>query len=271
MRRFLRMGAAVATLCCGGGVVAQTSPVPATNPGTWVTEDDFPIDALVANASGMVAMTLRVSSSGIVTDCTVTESSGSALLDETSCRLMRERGRFTPARAAGGQSIASFVGRRIRWRIPSNTVVALSPVATVIRLTLGENGKVIDCNTSSSRKDAKGPSVCQKRDGQYPGFADMNPSSLGPGTWTWSTVLSVDGIPFAPDPTTGAISDIPPYFTQIDRLTVDARGKVVGCERRSSSRDKIEPCTSEVMYDPTPDQPVRRAEKTFSMAFQPAK
>jgi len=53
------MGAAVATLCWGGGVTAQTKPVP-IDPASWVTNDDYPVDALGKGEKGPVRFVLSV-------------------------------------------------------------------------------------------------------------------------------------------------------------------------------------------------------------------
>lgn len=268
MRRFLRMGAAVATLCCGGGAMGQTDPKP-IDPATWVTQDDYPAEALNANESGTVVMRMAIDAKGAVTGCTIVQSSGSASLDTTSCNVMRERARFTPATDANGQPTTSTFQRRIQWSSPNDVASPLSPFAMVIRLTLGEKGAVLACETTGSGMNGESFHACQQKDGQYTGFANMGLSGFRPGILTLSNVFEVDGVPFRPAPARGATSDIPPYFTQIERLTVDATGKVSRCERRSSRRDTIEPCSYPVGYEPKPGQPARHATMTTSMAFQP--
>lgn len=270
MRRFLRMGAAVATLCWGGGVLAQTDPVP-IDPASWVTHDDFPIDALKANESGVVVLSMDVDAKGAITGCTITQSSGSASLDATSCRVIRERGRFTPATDAKGHSVASTFQRRIRWSSPTAEASPLSPFAVVIHLKLGEKGTILDCKTRESGGKGESVHACLQEDGKYTGFVTMDLASFGPGMLTISNVFEVDGIGLAPNLATGAASDIPPYFSQTDRLTVDATGKVVACQRRSSRGAGIAACSYPVTYEPKPDQPARHATMTYSMAFQPAK
>ncbi|HYD36402.1 MAG TPA: energy transducer TonB, partial [Allosphingosinicella sp.] len=55
---------------------------------------------------------------GRVTDCTVTASSGSAALDSATCRLMKQRARFTPARDSDGHPTSDSVSNAIRWVLP---------------------------------------------------------------------------------------------------------------------------------------------------------
>lgn len=64
---------------------------------------------------GIVETRLTVSASGVVTACTVTRSSGNGVLDEATCRLQRERFRFTPARDVQGNPVPGDRGWRQRW------------------------------------------------------------------------------------------------------------------------------------------------------------
>jgi len=54
---------------------------------------------------------------GRVTGCTVTGSSGSAALDNATCRIMRSRARFSPARDSNGQPTTDSYAASITWRI----------------------------------------------------------------------------------------------------------------------------------------------------------
>lgn len=56
-------------------------------------------------AFGTVFVSYRVRSDGTVGDCKVIRSSGFEVFDSATCRLIRERFRFRPARDADGQAI----------------------------------------------------------------------------------------------------------------------------------------------------------------------
>ena len=60
-------------------------------------------------------MRFRIETTGRVTRCRVTRSSGDTMLDATTCRLIEERFRFRPATNAAGETIASDYGWRQRW------------------------------------------------------------------------------------------------------------------------------------------------------------
>lgn len=91
---------------------------PRGSPQSWVTDDDYPPAALRSGDAGTVGFRLDVGPDGRVTDCTVTSSSGSSLLDQTACRLLQRRARFNPAEDENGNKIAAAFTSRFTWRIP---------------------------------------------------------------------------------------------------------------------------------------------------------
>ncbi len=83
-----------------------------------ISSDDYPPSALRNEEQGTVRVRLNVDTSGRVTGCSVSQSSGSSQLDQTTCRLLQRRARFTPARDNQGQPIADTVtSPPIRWQI----------------------------------------------------------------------------------------------------------------------------------------------------------
>jgi protein TonB len=87
------------------------------NLAALVSDADYPASALRAEEEGTTGFRLEVGANGRVTNCTVTQSSGSTALDNATCRIMRSRARFTPARDSTGASTADSVNSRITWRI----------------------------------------------------------------------------------------------------------------------------------------------------------
>jgi TonB family protein len=80
--------------------------------------DDYPSSAIAHSEQGTVGARFWVSKEGKISDCTVIESSGSKVLDQQTCSIIRSRARFDPARTQAGEAVAcpSFV--RIRWLLP---------------------------------------------------------------------------------------------------------------------------------------------------------
>jgi periplasmic protein TonB len=88
------------------------------NLASYVSDEDYPAAAIRAEDQGTTRFRLGVGPDGRVTDCTVTGSSGSSALDAATCRLMKQRARFTPARDSSGNPTSDSVSSAIRWVLP---------------------------------------------------------------------------------------------------------------------------------------------------------
>ena len=111
-----------ATARCGGDPLAmrpRISPRPILPMQSYISAYDYPPGALREQRQGAVRIWLGVGPNGRVTDCRVTVSSGSAALDQATCRRMRSSARFEPARDARGV-IASVYRATIRWRLSAD-------------------------------------------------------------------------------------------------------------------------------------------------------
>jgi protein TonB len=90
------------------------------NLASLFSDEDYPASAVRAGESGTTGFRLQVSPAGRVAECTVTSSSGSSALDQTTCRLLKSRARFTPARDSTGSPTSDTVSARIVWRLPAD-------------------------------------------------------------------------------------------------------------------------------------------------------
>ena len=88
---------------------------------------DYPDAALQAREEGTVKFTLAISPEGRVTGCFVTGSSGSESLDTETCRLLRARARFHPARDANAEPEPGAFSDRIDWKLPATVPPAAEP------------------------------------------------------------------------------------------------------------------------------------------------
>lgn len=113
--------------------LAQESPAPRPtpigNPGDWIPPNAYPPPARASAEEGRVTFTLDVDETGRAVDCKVTMSSGSPLLDETTCALMSANARFTPPRDKKNRPIASQWSSSVRWKL--ETAPAPAPAAAV--------------------------------------------------------------------------------------------------------------------------------------------
>jgi protein TonB len=93
-------------------------PQPRSTAQDLVTPADYPPAALAMNAEGRVGFVVTVGANGRVADCLITRSSRYAVLDSATCRLMRSRGRFTPAMDSNGNPAEATVQQEVEWRLP---------------------------------------------------------------------------------------------------------------------------------------------------------
>ncbi len=96
-------------------IVIDAEPIGET---MWVRSMDIPRGTRTAPEGALVTTRLAVDVAGMVTDCTLIERSGVEALDMQTCRLLRARARFRPARNAYDQPVATVAFRKIRWISP---------------------------------------------------------------------------------------------------------------------------------------------------------
>jgi protein TonB len=90
------------------------------NLASYVSDEDYPSSAARNEEQGTTRFRLAVGPDGKVKECTVTGSSGSSALDSTTCRLMKQRARFTPAKNNRGEPTGDTVSNAIRWVLPTD-------------------------------------------------------------------------------------------------------------------------------------------------------
>lgn len=89
-----------------------------TDLARYVSDADYPDAALRSGEQGTTRFRLLVGADGRVTGCSVIGSSGSSALDSATCRLMKSRARFSPARDSNGNATTDSVASAIRWVLP---------------------------------------------------------------------------------------------------------------------------------------------------------
>lgn len=91
--------------------------VPSVAIVSLISADDYPQAARDNNQQGNVAFRLTISATGRVADCIVTRSSGSAILDRSTCSIMTQRARFTPAKSASGDTMIGTYESAVSWTL----------------------------------------------------------------------------------------------------------------------------------------------------------
>ena len=98
--------------------VAATRASPRGNPGSWATNDDYPSRALREERQVTTRFTVTIGTDGRVTGCSITSSSGSPDLDQTTCSMVTRRARFKPAIDSEGNPVTDTYSNAVRWVIP---------------------------------------------------------------------------------------------------------------------------------------------------------
>jgi len=130
-------------------------PEPLTDPGTWVRTNDYPVSELQRGVSGVSAFALAVDRAGMVTECVITGTSGSEVLDATACALLKARAAFKPATDEKGRAVASTWRNRVRWLVPGIEPIPFAAVAkteTKVALVINEMGKAERCDVLQDRR-----------------------------------------------------------------------------------------------------------------------
>lgn len=125
--------------------VAKAEPL--ANPGSWFSDEDYPVAANLDGTEGKAGFKLGIGLDGRVADCAITVGSGSEVLDETTCTILKQRARFKPATNAKGVIVPGVYSGMITWRIPQNHAVRLTDQHKRLSLAfdVDEEGVVENC------------------------------------------------------------------------------------------------------------------------------
>lgn len=211
-------------------LAAQTSTAPATpprpiDPGSWVSEDDYPAEALSGQVEGRTEFRLSIDARGRVTACDILNSANAAL-DAATCRLMVQRARFEPARDAAG-AVASTHTSSIDWRLPEVRPVPFAPAQVVVEL----------------RTPRRAAAFCRlTRHGQLPeavaapGCPPNATATEPPSQAHFLEYVVANLLPEGQRPPFRAAMPGRPSSRIRVRFEVDARGAVVSCQPLGSHR-----------------------------------
>ncbi len=91
---------------------------PRNDPGGWVTTGDYRSSWIARELTGTARFELAIAPNGRVSSCRITRSTGHAVLDEATCRLITQRARFNPATDVTGKPVGGSYSSSIRWFLP---------------------------------------------------------------------------------------------------------------------------------------------------------
>lgn len=91
---------------------------PRNSPTNWATTNDYPARDLREGNQGTARFLLTIGANGRVESCRITETTGSASLDDATCRNVSRRAQFDPATDGSGARVGGTYSGSIRWVIP---------------------------------------------------------------------------------------------------------------------------------------------------------
>lgn len=148
-------------LASDAGTDVVEPATPQGSPGQWVTAEDYPATALRAGHEGVTSFILTIDPQGVVADCQISGTSGDTALDDMTCKLLRQRARFAPARDKRGKSVTSAWRSRIRWAIPANEPPLASHSASfVIDFDMSSKGEIMNCVARDELSGREAPEGC---------------------------------------------------------------------------------------------------------------
>ena len=118
-------------------------PYPLDGKFSVITPADYPAEAWRSGMEGAVGYELAVDAEGMVTDCTIVESSGFELLDAATCPIARERHTFDPARDENGNPVAGTFVAYAEWQ--KREPEFGDGFRIKVRFTLDESGVAQNC------------------------------------------------------------------------------------------------------------------------------
>ena len=95
---------------------------PIGNPGEWFPIESYPPEARVAGQEGRTVFALDIDAKGRIAACHIVKTSGSDLLDSTTCSQLIANGRFTPATDANARPVAGQWRSAMRWQLQAGGV-----------------------------------------------------------------------------------------------------------------------------------------------------
>lgn len=119
-------------------------PTPIGSEYSWVTNADYPPAAWRNGDVGAVEYELDVDRTGAVTGCRITQSDATAILDAETCRLLRERAQFAPAKDADGKPIAAVFSSFVNWQRRESEFAGGS-FSIKVGFTIDERGNTSNC------------------------------------------------------------------------------------------------------------------------------
>jgi TonB family protein len=166
--------ATAACMLSAAPVSAQTKAAPAApaavpmatpigNPGDWFPADAYPPEARAKGMQGRTEFKLELDPQGRILECDISKSSGSPLLDSTTCALLVTNARFKPAIDASGRAVSGEWRSAMVWQLAN-------AAPNILEGFTGQEGKSpAEIYNDSVSAEQKQEQQAQDPQGQGPG------------------------------------------------------------------------------------------------------
>ena len=111
------VAAGAQTKAAPAGAAGVPLATPIGSPADWFPADAYPPEAKARGLEGRTEFKLELDSQGRITECDIAQSSGSPLLDSTTCALLVTNARFKPAHDASGRAVPGEWRSAMVWKL----------------------------------------------------------------------------------------------------------------------------------------------------------
>src|SRR4051794_31050668 len=162
-----------------------------------ISEADYPSYAQQLGQQGEVKVALTIGEDGRVTSCFVEKSSGFPALDGATCRLLRMRAQFSPARDAAGNPVPSAVRQSVGWRLPPEPLWPRTEWTSRVALTVDADGTIKSCAVESRSLVTSMADECSDFQRFGPSYFAIvrGPDAEGDGTIVFQTDFAMSRSP----------------------------------------------------------------------------
>jgi TonB family protein len=142
-------------------LMAAAATVPkadAIDPSSWFGGNSYPVEAMKKGIEGSVTFDVDVDSEGKPTACRVTLSSGYQILDQATCDVVQQKGRFIPAKDRDGKPVVGHYSNQAVWRIPT---ISKEPSSRAVVIDFSADPLHPVCTIQSKGPEMGGPTCAQ--------------------------------------------------------------------------------------------------------------
>jgi TonB family protein len=124
--------------------------VPIGNQKAWFQPGDYPPDAIVRKAAGVVHFAVEVGPDGKPISCRIVKSGGNEALDAATCKALMARAAFHPLVDKKGKPTGATFDQVVRWKLPVVSTEEISDRTFTAHSLIDAKGDVVECTMSGS-------------------------------------------------------------------------------------------------------------------------